>query len=86
MPRLTDKHIHQVTFMLSLKECKTLRSAINHCLSVYDLLDYPERIHPLGEIDLDALKARSSHLKLVETSDVVEEKNRECSAEGGSRE
>jgi hypothetical protein len=86
MPRLTDKHIHQLKLELSQKECKNLRSAIDHYLSLYELLDDPERIYPALEIDLDTLKAMSSHLKLVETSDVVEEINIECSAAGGNRE
>jgi hypothetical protein len=71
--QVTDKRIHQVKLELSLKECKHLRKAIDHYLTLYDLIDDPERIYPPLETDLDTLKAMSSHLKLVETSTVVEE-------------
>jgi hypothetical protein len=71
--QVTDKRIHQVKVELSVKECKNLRKAINHYLTLYSQLDDPERIYTAGEIDLDALKAMSSHLELVETSSVVEE-------------
>jgi hypothetical protein len=71
--QVTDKRIHQVKLELSLKECKHLRKAIDHYLTLYDLIDDPERIYPPLETDLDTLKAMSSHLKLVETSNVVEE-------------
>ena len=74
--QVTDKRIHQVKLELSVKECKTLRKAIDHYLTLYDLMDDPEKIYPPLEIDLDTLKAMSSHLKLVETSDVVEEMGR----------
>jgi hypothetical protein len=71
--QVTDKRIHQVKLELSLKECKHLRKAIDHYLTLYDLIDDPERIYPPLETDLDTLKAMSSHLKLVETATVVEE-------------
>jgi hypothetical protein len=71
--QVTDKRIHQVKLELSLKECKHLRKAIDHYLTLYDLIDDPESVYPPLEIDLDTLRAMSSHLKLVEISDVVEE-------------
>jgi hypothetical protein len=74
--QVTDKRIHQVKLELSVKECKTLRKAIDHYLTLYDLMDDPEKVYPPLGIDLDTLKAMSSHLKLVETSDVVEEMGR----------
>jgi hypothetical protein len=70
--QVTDKRIHQVKLELTLKECKNLRKAIDHYLMLYDLIDEPERIYPPLETDLGTLKAMSSHLKLLETSDVVE--------------
>ena len=71
--QVTDKRVHQVKLELSLKECKNLRKAIDHYLTLYDLMDDPERACPPLETDLDTLRAMSSHLKLVETSDLVEE-------------
>ncbi|MEJ2429143.1 MAG: hypothetical protein P8075_09515 [Deltaproteobacteria bacterium] len=71
--QVTDKRIHQVKIELSMKECKNLRKAIDHYLTLYSQLDDPERIYTAGEIDLDTLKAMSGHLKLVETSSVVED-------------
>jgi hypothetical protein len=71
--QITDKRIHQVKIELSLKECRNLRKAIDHYLNLYRLTDDPEKLYPAGEIDLDTLKAMSSHLKLVETSSLVEE-------------
>ena len=71
--QITDKRIHQVKIELSVKECKNLRRAIDHYLTLYSQLDDPERIYTAGEIDLDTLKAMSGHLRLVETSSVVEE-------------
>ena len=71
--QITDKRIHQVKIELSVKECKNLRKAIDHYLTIYSQLDDPERIYTAGEIDLDTLKAMSGHLKLVETSSVVED-------------
>jgi hypothetical protein len=71
--QITDKRIHQVKIELSLKECRNLRKAIDHYLTIYQLADDPEKFYPASEIDLDTLKAMSSHLKLVETSTVVEE-------------
>jgi hypothetical protein len=71
--QVTDKRIHQVKIELSVKECKNLRKAIDHYLALYFQLDDPERIYTAGKIDLETLKAMSSHLKLVETSSVVEE-------------
>jgi hypothetical protein len=71
--QVTDKRIHQVKLELSLKECKNLRKAIDHYLKLYEVIDDPAKVYPPLEIDLDTLKAMSSHLKLVETSSVVEE-------------
>ena len=71
--QVTDKRIHQVKIELSVKECKNLRRAIDHYLTLYSQLDDPERIYTAGEIDLDTLKAMSGHLRLVETSSVVED-------------
>jgi hypothetical protein len=71
--QVTDKRIQKVKLELSLKECKNLRKAIDHYLTLYDLIDEPEKIYPPLETDLGALKALSSHLKLVETSNAVEE-------------
>ena len=71
--QITDKRIHQVKIELSVKECKNLRRAIDHYLTLYSQLDDPERIYTAGEIDLDTLKAMSGHLRLVETSSVVED-------------
>ena len=71
--QITDKRIHQVKIELSLKECRNLRKAIDHYLTLYQLAADPEKFYPASEIDLDTLKAMSSHLKLVETSTVVEE-------------
>jgi hypothetical protein len=70
--QVTDKRIHQIKIELSVKECENLRKAIDHYLTLYSQLDDPERIYTAGEIDLDTLKAMSGHLKLVETSSVVE--------------
>lgn len=74
--QITDKRIHQVKLELSVKECRNLRKAIDHYLTLYDLMDDPAKVYPPLEIDLDTLKAMSSHLKLVEASDVVEEMGR----------
>jgi hypothetical protein len=71
--QVTDKRIHQVKLELTLKECKNLRKAIDHYLTLYDLIDDPESVYPPLEADLDTLKTMSSHLKLVEISNVVEE-------------
>jgi hypothetical protein len=71
--QVTDKRIHQVKIELSVKECKNLRKAIDHYLSLYPQMDNSEKFYQAGEIDLDSLRAMSSHLKLVETSSVVEE-------------
>ena len=71
--QITDKRIHQVKIELSVKECRNLRKAIDHYLTLYSQLDDPERMYTAGEIDLETMKAMSSHLKLVETSSVVEE-------------
>jgi hypothetical protein len=71
--QVTDKRIHQVKIELSVKECRNLRKAIDHYLTLYSQLDDPERMYTAGEIDLETMKAMSSHLKLVETSSVVEE-------------
>jgi len=71
--QITDKRIHQVKIELSVKECRNLRKAIDHYLALYRLTDDPEKLYPASEIDLDTLKAMSSHLELIETSSVVEE-------------
>jgi hypothetical protein len=71
--QIIDKRIHQVKIELSVKECRNLRKAIDHYLTLYRLTDDPEKFYPAGEIDLDTLKAMSSHLELIETSTVVEE-------------
>ncbi len=71
--QVTDKRIHQVKIELSVRECKTLRKAIDHYLTLYSQMDHTERAYVTRQLDLDTLKAMSSHLQLVETSDVVEE-------------
>jgi hypothetical protein len=71
--QVTDKRIHQVKIELSVKECRNLRKAIDHYLTLCRLMDDPEKLYPASEIDLDSLKAMVSHLELVETSTVVEE-------------
>ena len=71
--QVTDKRIHQVKIELSVKECRNLRKAIDHYLTIYQQIDDPETLYPAGDIDLDTLKAMSSHLELIETSSVVEE-------------
>ena len=71
--QVTDKRIHQVKIELSVKECRNLRKAIDHYLKLCRLTDDPEKHYPAGDIDLDTLKAMSSHLELIETSSVVEE-------------
>ena len=71
--QVTDKRIHQVKIELSLKECKNLRKAIDHYLTLYSQMDDTERAYVARQLDPDTLKAMSSHLRLVETSDIVEE-------------
>jgi len=71
--QVTDKRIHQVKIELSVRECKNLRKAIDHYLTLYSQMDHTERAYVTRQLDLDTLKAMSSHLQLVETSDVVEE-------------
>ena len=71
--QITDKRIHQVKIELSVKECRNLRKAIDHYLTLCRLTDDPEKLYPASEIDQDTLKAMSSHLELIETSSVVEE-------------
>jgi hypothetical protein len=71
--QVTDKRIHQVKIELSLGECKNLRKAIDHYLKLYAQMGDTERDYVARELDLDTLNAISSHLKLVETSDIVEE-------------
>jgi hypothetical protein len=71
--QITDKRIHQVKIELSVKECRNLRKAIDHYLTLCRLTDDPEKLYPGSEIDQDTLKAMSSHLELIETSSVVEE-------------
>ena len=71
--QVTDKRIHQVKLELSLKECRNLRKAIDHYLTLYSQLNDPEKLYTAGEIDIETVKAISSHLRLVETSNIVEE-------------
>ena len=71
--QVTDKRIHQVKIELSVRECKNLRKAIDHYLTLYSQMDDAERAYVTRQLDLDTLKAMSSHLNLVETSNVVEE-------------
>ncbi len=71
--QVTDKRIHQVKIELSVRECKNLRKAIDHYLTLYSQMDDVVRPYVTRQLDLDTLKAMSSHLQLVETSDVVEE-------------
>ena len=73
--QVTDKRIHQVKIEFSLKECLNLRKAIDHYLKFYDwkLLDEKEHRYVEKDIDLDTLRAMVSHLRLVETSNIVEE-------------
>ncbi len=71
--QVTDKRIHQVKIELSLEECKNLRKAIDHYVTLYSQMGDGERSYAERQLDLDTLKAISSHLKLVETSDIVEE-------------
>ncbi len=71
--QVTDKRIHQVKIELSVRECKNLRKAIDHYLTLYSQMEDTERAYVTRQLDLDTLKAMSSHLKLVETSNVVEE-------------
>ena len=71
--QVTDKRIHQVKIELSLQECKTLRRAIDHYLTLYSQMDSKEKGEITKQIEVDTLRAMASHLKLVETSDIVEE-------------
>jgi ribosomal protein S13 len=71
--QVTDKRIHQVKIELSLQECETLRKAIDHYLTLYSQMDSKEKGKIKREMQVDTLKAMASHLKLVETSDIVEE-------------
>lgn len=71
--QVTDKRIHQVKIELSLQECETLRKAIDHYLTLYSQMDSEEKGEIKKEIQVDTLKAMASHLKLVETSDIVEQ-------------
>jgi ribosomal protein S13 len=71
--QVTDKRIHQVKIELSLQECKTLRRAIDHYLTLYSQLDNEEKLQIKREIDVDTLRTMASHLQLVETSDIVEQ-------------
>jgi len=71
--QVTDKRIHQVKIELSLEECKNLRKAIDHYVTLHSQMGDVERGYVERQLDLDTLKAISSHLKLVETSDIVEE-------------
>ena len=71
--QVTDKRIHQVKIELSLEECRNLRKAIDHYVTLYSQMGDVERSYVERQLDLDTLKAISSHLKLVETSDIVEE-------------
>lgn len=73
--QVTDKRIHQVKIELSLMECKKLRKCIDHYLKLFDenIISEPQKVYVEKEIDLETLRALSSHLRLVETSDFVEE-------------
>jgi hypothetical protein len=71
--QVTDKRIHQVKIELSLQECKSLRRAIDHFLILYSQMDSREKLQIKSQIEVDTLRAMASHLKLVETSDIVEE-------------
>ena len=53
--QVTDKRIHQVKIELSVREVKYLRKAIDHYLTVYDLIADSERIYPALDINLDTL-------------------------------
>jgi hypothetical protein len=76
--QVTDKRIHQVKIELSLKECYNLRRTLDHYLKLYDgkMMEQAQQHYVEESIDVDALRAMSSHLVLVETSDVVEEMGR----------
>jgi hypothetical protein len=69
--QVTDKRIHQVKIELSLQECKTLCRAIDHYLALYTQMADEEKLRIEREIEVDTLRAMASHLKLVETSDIV---------------
>ena len=71
--QVTDKRIHQVKIELSLQECQTLRRAIDHYLALYSQMDGKEKLQIERQIEVDTLRAMASHLKLVETSDIVEQ-------------
>ena len=71
--QVTDKRIHQVKIELSLRECKSLRRAIDHYLTLYSQMDSREKLRIKNQMEVDTLRAMASHLKLVETSDIVEE-------------
>lgn len=71
--QVTDKRIHQVKIELSLQECKSLRRAIDHYLTLYSKMDSEKKLQINNQIEMDTLRAMSSHLKLVETSDIVEQ-------------
>jgi len=71
--QVTDKRIHQVKIELSLQECKNLRRAIDHYLTLYSQMDSKEKLCMKNQIDVKTLRAMVSHLKLVETSDIVEQ-------------
>jgi hypothetical protein len=70
--QVTDKRIHQVKIELSLKECRSLRRAIDHYLTLYSQMDNKEKLQIKNE-EVDTLRTMASHLKLVETSDIVEQ-------------
>lgn len=71
--QVTDKRIHQVKIELSLEECKTLRRALDHYLTLYSKMDSEKKLQIKNKIEMDTLRAMASHLKLVETSDIVEQ-------------
>jgi hypothetical protein len=71
--QVTDKRIHQVKIELSLQECRSLCRTIDHYLALYSQMDGKEKLQVEKEIDVDTLRAMASHLKLVETSDIVEQ-------------
>jgi hypothetical protein len=71
--QVTDKRIHQVKLELSVNESRTLRKAIDHYLTLCSQMNHTEEGYVEGQIDLETLRAMSSHLKLIEVSTVVEE-------------
>ena len=60
------------SFGISSK-CKSLRRAIDHYLARYSQMDSKQKLQIENQMEVDTLRAMASHLKLVETSDIVEE-------------